>query len=82
MSVIMPSTLNAVFSTAELLEAILLELPMYDLLVTAQLISQSFHTAIISSVSLQQALFVRHSARKLDRTSWDVKPLLRKAFPP
>lgn len=31
----MPSAFNTVFSTAELLEAILLELPMYDLLVTA-----------------------------------------------
>lgn len=49
----------AVFGTAELLEAILLELPIKDLLMNAQRVSTTFNTTIQASTRLQQALFFK-----------------------
>ncbi|CAK1366925.1 hypothetical protein CB0940_10286 [Cercospora beticola] len=47
---------TAVFDTAELLEAILLQLPLADIL-RAQRIDRTFHDAIKKSPSVQRALF-------------------------
>lgn len=48
---------DLVLATPELLEAILIHLPLSELLTTAQLVSVQFHDTIYSSASLQQALF-------------------------
>ena len=70
-----------VLSTPELLEAILRQLPIHDLLVTAQVINHNFHAAIRSSCALQEALFFRPKSRT--RTdSYATNPLLQKKFPP
>ena len=77
----MPTALATVLATPELLEAVLLQLPISDLLVTAQLINHHFHTAILSSCSLQEALFFRPRSR-LRTSSCVPNSLLRKKFPP
>ncbi|KAM7185725.1 hypothetical protein V8F33_012235 [Rhypophila sp. PSN 637] len=51
-----------VLGTAELLELILFHLPMQDLLVTAQRVSRAWKSAIDSSPTLQQTLFLRPEA--------------------
>jgi hypothetical protein len=48
---------DRVLATPELLEAILLHLPLNELLTTAQLVSSTFHDTISDSISIQQALF-------------------------
>jgi hypothetical protein len=62
----------------EILEAILLQLPIQYLLVNAQRVSHTWKTAIESSSLLQQALFFQPSSTKLQIFN----PLLEKAFPP
>ncbi|KAI5358537.1 Putative F-box-like domain superfamily protein [Septoria linicola] len=58
-----------VFGTAELIEMILLELPMQTLLVTAQRVCKDWNIAIASSTKLQQALFILPSTD--DVLYWD-----------
>ena len=78
---IMPTAVAAVLSIPELLEAILLQLPISDLLLTAQLLNHSFRTALLSSCSLQEALFFRPRHHPC-KTPCTPNPLLRKKFPP
>jgi hypothetical protein len=73
----MSSACSRVFSTTELLEAILSHLPPVHLL-HAQLISRTFNTLITSSPKLQQLLFFRPSSTK----EWIINPLLRQHFLP
>ncbi len=65
----------------EVLEAILLELPIRDLLTSAPLVSKSWNEAITSSAAIQQALFFqqRRESRGQDP---EINPLLQWAFPP
>lgn len=76
----MPTPIVLVFSTPELLEAILLHLSPQHLL-RAQLISRTFHSTIGTSPALQRALFFR-SDPSIPSTSWTLNPLLRKHFLP
>jgi len=52
-----PSAMEEVLAMPELLEAILLHLPLSQILMTAQLVSPFFHETITDSPMLQQALF-------------------------
>jgi hypothetical protein len=52
-----PTARDRVLATPELLEAILVHLPLCDILTRAQLVSAHFHDTISSSISIQQALF-------------------------
>lgn len=52
-----PSAMEEVFAMPELLEAILLHLPLSQLLMTAQLVCSFFHETVADSPMLQQALF-------------------------
>ncbi len=76
----MSTTTEKVFAIPELLETILLQLPIRDLLVDAQRICCSFQTAIKSSPALQEALFFRPQQRTScrpcldEKTSSDTKP--------
>jgi hypothetical protein len=65
----------------EVLEIILLQLPLKDLLINAQRVNQFFHNVIASSRYLQQALFFR-PIRDASVTKVRTNPLLRKKFPP
>ncbi|OCL15321.1 hypothetical protein AOQ84DRAFT_49271 [Glonium stellatum] len=77
----MPTTATRVLDTPELLESILLHLPLQDLL-HSQRVSRQFHAAITSSPSIQQALFLRAKRRKSSPNEWEINPLFRKAFLP
>ncbi|KAF4629786.1 hypothetical protein G7Y89_g8358 [Cudoniella acicularis] len=70
-----------VFSTLELWEAILLQLPLQELLVNAQLVNRSWNADIKSSPSLQQYLFFQ-AWLEADNRSDEINPLLRAKFPP
>ncbi|KAK5124657.1 hypothetical protein LTR85_001370 [Meristemomyces frigidus] len=75
-----PSACSLVFSTTELLEQILLSLPMCDLLL-AQGINRHFKTIIDSSVAIQRALyFIPGPCVEKDGTVAlpAINPLLRK----
>jgi hypothetical protein len=54
---VMPSAVWLVLSNTELLEAILLQLPIYDLLVNAQRVNRTFYNNTRCSPSLQCKLF-------------------------
>lgn len=69
-----------VFSTPELLEAILDQLPPRELL-QAQRISRSFQSVIKTSPTLQQALYLRPALAKTSG-EWSINPLLRDLFLP
>jgi hypothetical protein len=77
----MLSAQDRALSMPEVLEIILLQLPLHDLLVNAQRVSRLFHDIIISSRSLQQALFFRPK-RDVSTANVHTNPLLRKKFPP
>jgi hypothetical protein len=62
-----------VFSTPELLESILLQLPLSDLLIRAPLVCHHFHDTISQSIALQQALYF---APKTDAKRSTPNPLL------
>jgi hypothetical protein len=51
------AALNQVLETPEILESILLHLPLRDLLVTAQRINHAWNNLIVSSPAIQEALF-------------------------
>lgn len=61
------------FDTAELLEMILLSLPMRDLLF-AQAVCRQWNELIGWSVKLQQALFIRPATNTTAKFNWERKP--------
>lgn len=73
-------TAHQALRVSEILEAILLQLPISDLLVNAQLVSHQWKSAITSSTKLQQALFFRPSENNIGEALFN--PLLQKFFPP
>jgi hypothetical protein len=77
----MPSTRDRALLMPEVLELILLQLPLEDLLINAQRVNHLFHDLITSSRSLQQALFFCPSQ---DNSYGEVhyNSLLQKKFPP
>jgi hypothetical protein len=77
----MPSARDRALLMPEVLELILLQLPLEDLLINAQRVNHLFHDLITSSRSLQQALFFRPSQ---DNSYGEVhyNSLLQKKFPP
>jgi len=77
----MTSACDRVFSTPELLEAILIQLTPVNHLLQAQRISRVFHTTITSSPTIQQLLFFRPSTTKNPK-EWTINPLLRQHFKP
>ncbi|KAF8144400.1 hypothetical protein K438DRAFT_1426589, partial [Mycena galopus ATCC 62051] len=68
---------HTVLSIPELLELILVRLPMRDLLVTAPLVSKTWHAATLSP-ELQRALFFEPDALSPPIRN----PLLMETFPP
>lgn len=58
-----------VFGVTELLEKILLELPMTDLLLI-QRVSRQFKSTIDGSITIQQALFFKPLPSKADKLDW------------
>lgn len=66
----------------ELLELILLHLPLQDVLVIAQRVSRGWKAAIDSSPALQEALFFRPIPSTAQPGFRCFNPLLQKAFPP
>jgi hypothetical protein len=76
----MSSAQARVFAISELFEAILAELPPFDLLF-AQSISRKFRTAITTSPKLQRLLFLRAAPLK-DAQDWTLNPLLKEEFVP
>ena len=82
----MSSAMDAVLSTGELLEAILLQLDMRTLLVCAPLVCQHWRSSISDSPALQSALFFspapRHGADTGGRIPPKTQnPLLKDLFP-
>lgn len=77
----MTSACDRVFSTPELLEAILLQLTPLNNLLLAQRISKHFHTTIINTSSIQKALFFKPHTSTLAH-KWTANPLLKEHFPP
>lgn len=77
----MLSARDRALSVPEVLEIILLQLPLKDLLVNGQRVNRLFHDVITSSRSLQQALFFR-PIRDASTMKVRTNPLLRKKFPP
>jgi hypothetical protein len=71
-----------VLSTTELLQRILLHLPVRDLLL-AQCVSRSFLDLITSSLMLQEALFFRAKPHRHADFYKDaqINPVLRETFP-
>jgi hypothetical protein len=67
-----------VFSIPELFSAILIDLPILDLLLRAPLVSHSWNNRIATSSSLQARLFFRPR----QRGTVEVNPVLQVAFPP
>ncbi len=65
----------------EVLEIILLKLPLQNLLVNAQRVNRLFHDLIASSGPLQQALFFRPT-QNISPGHSHINPLLQKKFPP
>ncbi|KAJ9132396.1 hypothetical protein NKR19_g9328 [Coniochaeta hoffmannii] len=73
---------HRVLRTTELLELILLQLPIQDLLVDAQRVSRTWKAVIDSSPALQQALFFQASPTTPPTPQpVSFNPLLQKAFP-
>jgi hypothetical protein len=70
----LPDVVGHVLATPELLESILLQLPLSDLLIRAPLVCHHFHDTISQSVALQQALYF---TPKFDAPSSVPNPLLR-----
>jgi hypothetical protein len=65
----------------EILESILLQVPLPDLLVNAQRVNHAWKRAIDSSPPLQQALFLQPATLRPDEKPY-FNPCLQKAFPP
>jgi hypothetical protein len=80
----MAASMETVLSKPELVDAILLQLPMRDLLVNAPRVSKTFNIIITSSPSIQRKLFFSadQSQPTGRRRGWTPNPLLREAFPP
>jgi hypothetical protein len=86
----MPPAMHFVLSKPELIEAILLRLPMRDLLVHAQLVNKDFHSVITKFPSLQRKpFFVAKPAKSTqipqdDRgfrpQDWEINTLLGERF--
>lgn len=74
----MSSAVPRVFATPELLECILIYLPLESLL-QAQLTSRSFNALIRTSPTLSQLLFLHPNPPS---AAWHLNPLLRQHFPP
>lgn len=90
--------MNFALSKPELIEAILLQLPMRDLLVHAQLVNKDFYSVITTFPSLQRKLFFVAKPATSPQTpqdesssrfqavtcheNWEINPLLRNMFPP
>lgn len=77
----MISTTSIALQTPEILEAILLQLPPRDLLVTAQRINHEWKLLISTSPALQEALFLQNRARNTT-TQPVFNPLLKASFAP
>ena len=75
------SASHAFFSTPELLEGFLLEVPLRDLLVAAQRVNPNWHEMVASSPALQQKLFFQPRSAQEDR-ELEFNPLLQQLFPP
>ncbi|OBT70495.1 hypothetical protein VE03_00298 [Pseudogymnoascus sp. 23342-1-I1] len=73
----MPSATTTALSIPELLQNILTYLPLPTLLLTAPLVSRTWHHAILSSPLLQQQLFLAPAPLTAPRT---VNPLLAAKF--
>jgi hypothetical protein len=71
------SASQTVFSTPELLESVLEQLPLRSLLVDAQRVNRSWLQAVTSSPSLQQKLFFEPCGTRRP----EFNPLLQRAFP-
>jgi hypothetical protein len=76
---------SEVFAVPELLENILLHLPMLDLLTVAQRVNKTFLDTITSSVHLRRALFFetrpQTQVEKDGYAAPNLNPLLRRMFP-
>jgi hypothetical protein len=72
---------DRVLETPEILEGILLKLPIRDLLVTAERVSKEWHIIIQSSPAIQEILFFRPRSRKSDEEQ-SFNPLLQASFAP
>jgi hypothetical protein len=77
----MPSAQDRALLMPEVLELILLQVPLQDLLVNAQRVNHLFHDLIRSSRPLQQALFFRPT-QGFSHEKVQYNSLLRKKFPP
>lgn len=73
---------HQIFLVTEILEAILLQLPIRELLVTAQRVSHTWKTTADSSKALQQALFLQPAPATSYSERITFNPLLQLAFPP
>lgn len=84
--------MDFVLSKPELIEAILLQLPMKDLLIHAQLVNKDFYSIITQFPSLQRKLFfvakpviipgISRGSNAPGPEDWEINPLLRESFPP
>jgi hypothetical protein len=76
------SAVQATFSSPELLEVILMNLPMQDLLVNGLRINRTWNATISTSPTLQQHLFFAPTVQSLnDEPKWTKNPLLTEKFP-
>ena len=75
-----PTAKDRVLKTTEILESILLQLPIRDLLVSAQQVSQGWNIIIQSSPAIQEALFFQ-PPRTSDQEQI-FNPLLQTSFAP
>jgi hypothetical protein len=73
---------DQVFLVPELLESILLHLPLQDLLVNAQRINHTWNAIIQNSKRLQEVLFFEATSLKHIGKTPEFNPLLVQAFPP
>lgn len=77
--------MHRVLAIYELLELILINLPMRDLL-RSQRVCRTWHSAIQTSPTIQQALFFSPKRRKHpvcpERETWEANQLLQVEFPP
>lgn len=76
---------SEVFAVPELLEKILLHLPILDLLTVAQRVNKTFLATITSSIHLRRALFFETRPQtQVEKDAYaapKINPLLRKMFP-
>ncbi|TVY59440.1 hypothetical protein LSUE1_G007756, partial [Lachnellula suecica] len=76
-----PRALKTFFSTPEMLESVLLQLPIRDLLVNAQPVSRAWHAAVAASPALQQRLFFQPCRADERSQEPEFNPLLQQKFP-